>query len=84
MTTDKARYNMTASSPIYFAQNLPLVQLHMGKHDTIVPKSQGEQLLTVLRSLGLNENLELFIYENRTHSNIGFENQELRDSSLET
>ncbi len=77
ITITEARHKMIASSPIYFAQNLPLSQLHMGEDDIFVPKSQGEKLLNKMTSLGLDENFELFIYENRTHSNIGMENQEM-------
>ncbi|WP_299218228.1 prolyl oligopeptidase family serine peptidase [uncultured Aquimarina sp.] len=77
ITIEEARYKMIASSPIYFAKNLPLTQLHMAENDQNVPLSQGEQLLDVMTNLGLGESFELFVYENRTHSNIGMENQEL-------
>ncbi len=79
MTIAEARHNMIASSPLFFVQQLPSTQLHLGEDDRIVPPDQGTQLIQQIEALNLDIDFQLFVYENRTHSNIASENQILRD-----
>jgi len=76
-TISQARNTMIASSPIYFAERLPPTQLHLAEDDKIVPVLQGEQLLKKMQDLGLTDNFELFVYENRNHGNIVDMNEQL-------
>ncbi len=79
VTLEQARHTMIASSPIYFAQNLPSTQLHLAQNDRIVPVSQGKQLESKIEDLNQTESFKLFIYENRDHTNIATMNSELRN-----
>lgn len=76
-TIAETRHKMIASSPIYFAENLPLSQLHLGKDDYIVPVSQGKMLEEKMIDLDLFDRFRLFVYENRNHENITANNEEL-------
>ena len=76
-TIAETRHKMIASSPIYFAENLPLSQLHLGKDDNLVPVSQGEMLEEKMIDAGLFDRFHLFVYENRNHENIAVNNEEL-------
>ncbi len=78
-TIQKARLKMIASSPVFFAEDLPKTQLHMAQNDRIVPLSQGNQLADSIQRLGQNSMFELFVYQGRDHSNIVNQNQELID-----
>ena len=71
------RQKMIASSPVFFAADLPKTQLHLAANDWIVPVSQGEQLKQRMDELGRTDIFELFIYEGREHSNIANDNQEM-------
>ena len=73
----QARLNMIASSAIYFAGNLPRTQLHLAVDDKIVPISQGEELETKMKSIGLADRLEYFVYAGRDHTSIGTGNTEM-------
>jgi len=75
-TIADTRRKMIASSPLYFAQYLPPTQVHMGRHDDIVPISQGYTLRDQMTRLGKSLNLELYEYD-RTHSDIATNNAEL-------
>ena len=74
-----SRHLLIASSPIFFAQNLSQTQLHFAGNDEIVPVSQGEMLAQKMNDLGLNDIFELYIYEDRSHQDIGINNQEMRN-----
>ena len=76
-TIAETRHKMIASSPIYFAENLPLSQLHLGKEDKIVPVSQGETLEEKIIDLGISDKFQLFVYENRNHEDIAVNNEAL-------
>jgi len=76
-TISVARLRMIASSPIYFAADLPQTQLHMAAHDVIVPVSQASELEHEMNSIGIGARLQVFIYADRDHSNIGDNNQEM-------
>src|SRR5690606_2383281 len=76
-TIAETRHKMIASSPIYFAENLPVSQLHLGKEDKIVPVSQGEMLEEIMIGLGIFGRFQLFVYKNRNHQNIAANNEEL-------
>jgi len=73
------RHKMIASSPIFFAKDLPKTQLHLAANDVIVPVSQGEELKDVINNLGQSAAFEMFIYEGRDHSNIADGNTEMND-----
>lgn len=71
-----ARKKLIASSPIYFAKNLPLTQLHLGLNDKIVPVAQGYALKETISKLRLDSLFQLFTYS-RTHTDIATSNAEL-------
>ena len=71
-----ARNKMIASSPIYFAEHLPLVQLHMGLRDDIVPISQAYELQNEMKAIGKDADFQLYTYD-RTHQNIATGNNDL-------
>lgn len=79
ITIDEARQDMIASSPLFFAEKLPSTQLHLGENDRIVPPDQGAQLIQQIDALSLDIDFQLFVYENRNHSDIVSDNQILRD-----
>lgn len=76
-TIAEARQKMLASSPLFFAADLPQTQLHLGKNDRIVPVAEGEKLKQKMEELGNPDLLELFIYEDRGHSDIATGNTAL-------
>ncbi len=75
-TLQETRNKMLASSPLYFAAHLPLIQLHMGLKDTTVPVEQGYNLQQVMAALGNAASLLLFTYD-KTHFDIATDNPEL-------
>ena len=79
ITMAEARHKMIASSPLFFAADLPQAQMHLGKNDKIVPVSEGEQLRQKMDELGRSDSFELFIYEDRGHTDIVMGNTLLND-----
>jgi dienelactone hydrolase len=75
----EVRHKMIASSPVFFAKDLPKTQLHLAANDVIVPPSQGEELKNVINNLGQGSTFEMFIYEGRDHSNIAESNTDMTD-----
>ena len=75
---EETRNKILASSPIYFAQHLPLAQLHMGLKDTNVPVKQGYDLEEKIGALGNAEKFQLFTYD-KTHADIATDNPELAE-----
>lgn len=69
-TLTQARRRLIASSPLYFAERLPLVQLHLGANDHIVPPVQGELLRDRLQTLGRANQVEYYRYEGRDHQGV--------------
>jgi dienelactone hydrolase len=78
-TLAQVRHKMIASSPLFFAAELPKTQLHLAANDDIVPVSQGYELQTEINRLGTQDKFELFMYEGRDHANIATDNQELQE-----
>ena len=78
-TLEETRIKMIASSPLYFCQHLPKTQIHFGDKDNITPSRQGEMLFNKMKAIGLEAKIELFIYRDRGHSNIGLNNNEMED-----
>jgi len=76
-TPEETRLRMLASSPLYFCHHLPKTQIHYGQKDEITPASQGQMILNAMKNLALEGNIELFIYPDRNHSNIGDNNPEM-------
>lgn len=75
---DETRHTMIASSPLYFAQHLPLLQLHLGLKDKNVPVQQGFNLEEKIEGFGNAANFKLFTYD-KTHYDIATNNPELVD-----
>jgi dienelactone hydrolase len=78
-TLSDVRHKMIASSPVFFAKDLPKTQLHLAANDVIVPVSQGEELKKVINDLGQSATFEMFVYEGRSHSNIADNNTDMTD-----
>lgn len=78
-TVKDTRHTMIASSPVFFAQDLPKTQLHLGAKDRIVPVSQGDQMLSKMNEIGLPQLIEMFVYADRGHADIASDNQELSE-----
>lgn len=76
VSLEEARKRLLASSPFYFAQRLPLTQLHMGLNDTNVPVDQGYALESEMLRLGLSSQFQLFTY-NKSHTDIAVNNPEM-------
>lgn len=72
----ETRAKMIASSPFYFAANLPLTQLHLGSNDRIVPVAQGYTLQEKMEASGNAARFSLFTY-NRGHEDIATDNSEM-------
>lgn len=70
------RRKLLASSPLYFAQHLPLTQLHMGLNDPIVPISQGRELEQKMAQFQLDSIFTLYSYP-KTHTDIATDNPAL-------
>ncbi len=65
---EAVRQRMIASSPLYFAHRLPLVQLHYGAEDTSVPIKNGLQLAAQLRRRKVpSARFEAFFYPGEGH-----------------
>ena len=64
-TITEIRHNLMASSPIFFAEDLPQTQMHFAANDKIIPIEQGEQLKIKMDELGLQDLFEMYIYEGR-------------------
>jgi dienelactone hydrolase len=77
-TLEETRIKMIASSPLYFCQYLPKTQIHFGGKDNITPARQGEVLFNTMKTLGLEANMEFFIYKDRGHSDISNNEMEER------
>jgi dipeptidyl aminopeptidase/acylaminoacyl peptidase len=70
LTLAQARHRLLASSPLFFAERLPLVQLHLGSRDWIVPPAQGERLRDALQAQGRGQQVEYYCYEGRDHDGV--------------
>lgn len=75
-TLAETRNKMIASSPYYFAQHLPLTQLHLGLKDWNVPVKLGYDLNQKITALGMSSSFQLYTYD-RTHTDIATNNGEL-------
>jgi hypothetical protein len=73
---EETRKKLITSSPIYFAQHLPVTQLHLGLRDINVPVKQGYELEEKIEGLGNASKFQLFTYD-KTHTDIGTNNPEL-------
>ncbi|HZY80092.1 MAG TPA: prolyl oligopeptidase family serine peptidase [Cyclobacteriaceae bacterium] len=82
-TVADARKKMIASSPIFFAKDLPRTQMHLGEEDVIVPVSQGDELKEKVKQVGSRGTFDLFIYDGRGHDDIANGNTEL-NTRIET
>lgn len=75
----ETRQKMIASSPVFFCESLPKTQIHYGSEDKITPVEQGDLLNNRLKELGLEGKLEFHIYQGRSHTDIGSDNQDLHN-----
>jgi hypothetical protein len=78
-TIAETRRKIIASSPFYFADELPQTQMHLAENDRIVPVSEGQLLKEEMQRLGKQDSFELFIYEKRDHSNVASGNTLLNE-----
>lgn len=78
-TLEQTRIKIIASSPLHFCSGLPKTQIHFGDKDQITPAAQGQLLVNAMKSLGLQDRIESFVYSDRTHSNIGTNNNEMEE-----
>ena len=64
----EVRLELIRRSPVYFAANLPPVQLHHGDADAVVSVTQARSLMRAMEALGRGPpDFEAFIYEGGTH-----------------
>lgn len=64
----EVRAHMIASSPIFFAEHLPITQAHHGVEDEMVPARNGRELLTVFKTQRLRgADREVFFYPDAGH-----------------
>ena len=64
ITEREARKKFISSSPIYFTNELPAVQLHHDKHDPFVPAEFARRLMDSTKADG---NINLYFYEEGIH-----------------
>jgi len=76
VTIAATRLKMIASSPIYFAKDLPPTQIHLGTKDKLVPIAQGHALMTEITRLGMTATFKFFSYD-RGHTDMATNNPEL-------
>jgi dipeptidyl aminopeptidase/acylaminoacyl peptidase len=74
----ETRKKMLSSSPIFFVQHLPLVELHMGLKDGNVPIKQGYDIETKIDEIGNSARFRLFTYD-KGHADIATNNPELAE-----
>ncbi|MEO5911248.1 MAG: prolyl oligopeptidase family serine peptidase [Pelobium sp.] len=77
-TLEETRNKMIASSPFYFAQHLPLMQLHLGIKDINVPVKQGYDLEQKIIESGNVAKFQSFTYD-KTHTDIASNNPDLAE-----
>ena len=62
------RHNMNASSPLYFAERLPLIQIHYGLEDPSVPSRNGYELVKKLKENKVRASrYQAFFYPDQGH-----------------
>jgi fermentation-respiration switch protein FrsA (DUF1100 family) len=67
-TVTEVRQELLLHSPLFFAGRLPLLQLHHGTSDTIVPVGQAEALIEALERSGRAvPDFEAYLYEGAGH-----------------
>lgn len=63
------RLELLRRSPVYFAEDLPAVQVHHGTDDATVHVSEGRRLIDVMTALGrMAPNFEGYVYAGGTHT----------------
>ena len=62
----QARKRLLASSPLFFADMLPKVQIHYGQEDRIVPATNGEKLERETKTVG-HKRVEAFYHKGEGH-----------------
>ena len=69
LTIAQMRSQLVRRSPVYFASNLPDLQIHHGTADPIVPVEEARRLIAVMESLGRGEpEFEHYIYPGGSHN----------------
>lgn len=64
ITESEARRKFISSSPIYFAEELPIVQLHHDKRDPFVPVEFARKLIDMT---GAEKNIRSYFYDEGIH-----------------
>jgi dipeptidyl aminopeptidase/acylaminoacyl peptidase len=68
---EDVRSELLRRSPVYFAAELPDLQVHHGTADLVVPVGEGERLIAVMRGLGRTAPaFEGFIYPGAGHETL--------------
>ncbi len=71
---EDARLELVRRSPVLFGESLPMVQLHHGDADPIVPVSQAESMIAAMNQLGIGPpRFQAFIYPGAGHHPLGME-----------
>jgi dipeptidyl aminopeptidase/acylaminoacyl peptidase len=65
ISENEARRQFISISPIYFADELPLVQLHHDKNDPFVPAYFAEKLTSKLKTMG--KSIDTYFYDEGIH-----------------
>ena len=68
-TMGEVRLELVRRSSVLYVEDLPMVQLHHGTADDIVPVSQGESLIAAMAAIGRGEpDFEGYLYDGGTHN----------------
>ncbi len=69
LTLDAVRMELIRRSAVYFAAELPDLQVHHGINDTVVGVSQAERLIEAMGALGRTPpEFESYLYDGGTHN----------------
>jgi dipeptidyl aminopeptidase/acylaminoacyl peptidase len=69
LTIADVRPELVRRSPVYFAEQLPQLQVHHGTADDVVPVGEAERLIDVMLRLGRGApDFEWYLYEGGGHS----------------
>lgn len=69
LTIAEVRPELVRRSPVYFAGRLPKLQVHHGTADDVVPITEAERLIDVMRGLGRTPpNFESYLYPGGGHN----------------
>lgn len=83
ITIADTRLEMIRRSPVYFADQLPPLQIHHGTADLTVPVSESERLIAVMDEIGRSApDFESYLYPGGTHNPLTLPGSLLRASQF--